>query len=79
MEKFGPGTGNVYLKNMNCTGPEWKIDQCPPPVNWKVSDCPHSLDVGISCKHGSASTAGTVLTAKNNSDVMFCLQSCQGL
>ena len=48
MENFGPGTGNVYLKNLNCTGQEWMVDQCSS-VNWWPSDCPHSLDVGIKC------------------------------
>ena len=58
VERYGPGTGTSFLKNMNCTGPEWKIDQCPSPVNWDASDCPHSLDVGVSCKLGSASKEG---------------------
>ena len=58
VERYGPGTGISFLKNMNCTGPEWKIDQCPSPINWYASDCPHSLDVGVSCKLGSASKEG---------------------
>ena len=43
---FGKGTGKILLNNVDCTGNELRLLDCP---HVEGSDCDHSEDVNISC------------------------------
>ena len=43
---FGKGTGKILLNNVDCTGNELRLLDCP---HVEGSDCDHTEDVGISC------------------------------
>ncbi|XP_035684292.1 CUB and sushi domain-containing protein 3-like isoform X1 [Branchiostoma floridae] len=43
---FGPGSGDIVLDDVQCSGTEETIFQCPAVTN---SDCTHSEDAGVIC------------------------------
>ena len=45
---FGEGTGQIWLDNVQCTGSESNIIDCPQPIPGR-HDCTHNEDVGIRC------------------------------
>ena len=53
---FGPGFGNVYGTNVQCTGNEQRFTDCT--FSQDVSSCTHANDAGITCnvncKHTNA-------------------------
>jgi len=51
--KYGPGSGRIWLDNVNCTGNETSISQCGH-SGWGVHDNTHADDVSISCYFDSA-------------------------
>ena len=57
--RFGAGTGPVWLKNIKCKGHESSVEDCQG-TDWKDQDCPHSLDVGVSCGYNLQDLQGTV-------------------
>ena len=46
--EFGPGTGTILLDNLQCTGDEHNLFDCP---NSGIGNagCSHSEDVGVIC------------------------------
>ena len=46
--KYGPGSGTIWLDGVNCTGSETSIADCRH-NGWGVNDCEHRDDVSISC------------------------------
>jgi len=46
--KYGPGTGPIWLDNVQCTGREKSFSQCAH-RGWGVHTNTHSEDVSISC------------------------------
>lgn len=45
---YGPGTGQILLDDVNCSGQEISIFQCIHTA-WGVHNCGHSEDAGVSC------------------------------
>ena len=66
-EKFGPGTGAIWLDNVTCSGREIFIQNCQHSgLGVYGQNCLHSRDVGVVCS-GEFCARGSV--------VNFC--SCQ--
>ncbi|XP_063411205.1 scavenger receptor cysteine-rich domain-containing group B protein-like [Mytilus trossulus] len=42
------GTGEVWLDDMNCTGIERELSDCPN-KGWGMENCGHHEDIGIEC------------------------------
>ncbi|NXL45203.1 MARCO protein, partial [Podilymbus podiceps] len=42
------GTGQIWLDDVNCSGNERSILDCPKP-DWGVNNCSHSEDAGVEC------------------------------
>ncbi|NXN76402.1 MARCO protein, partial [Himantopus himantopus] len=42
------GTGQIWLDDVNCSGSEHSIFDCPKP-NWGVHNCSHNEDAGVEC------------------------------
>ncbi|NXN45149.1 MARCO protein, partial [Rhinoptilus africanus] len=42
------GSGQIWLDDVNCSGSEHSIYDCPKP-NWGVHNCSHSEDAGVEC------------------------------
>ncbi|XP_006872492.1 PREDICTED: lysyl oxidase homolog 3 isoform X2 [Chrysochloris asiatica] len=47
--KYGPGTGRIWLDNINCRGTEQSVTECAS-RGWGNSDCTHDEDAGVICK-----------------------------
>ncbi|NXF49076.1 MARCO protein, partial [Oceanites oceanicus] len=43
-----PGTGRIWLDDVNCSGNERSIFDCPKP-DWGVNNCSHNEDAGVEC------------------------------
>ena len=57
---FGPGTGEIHLDDLRCTGSETSLLMCPRARNKPVGshNCRHSEDVGVRCSAGSPRISG---------------------
>ena len=49
---YAPGTGPIWLDDVNCTGIENDITECSH-SGWGYHDCSHSEDVAIVCLTGT--------------------------
>ncbi|XP_009985284.1 PREDICTED: macrophage receptor MARCO [Tauraco erythrolophus] len=43
-----PGTGRIWLDDVNCSGNEYSILDCSKP-DWGVNNCSHNEDAGLEC------------------------------
>ncbi|XP_036907015.1 deleted in malignant brain tumors 1 protein-like [Sturnira hondurensis] len=50
---FPPGSGSILLDDVNCTGGESSLGQCPH-SDWFSHDCGHHEDVGVICSESAA-------------------------
>ena len=46
---FGEGQGDIYIENVDCTGSEDRLADCPA-SDVGDHDCSHSEDAGIACQ-----------------------------
>ena len=47
--EFGQGSGPIWMDNVQCTGLENSINECP--FNgWGQHNCYHSEDAGVACE-----------------------------
>lgn len=53
---FGPGSGDIFLDNLQCAGAERYLGQCAH-SGWSEHNCGHHEDAGVICS-GSLSPLG---------------------
>ncbi|XP_052091440.1 deleted in malignant brain tumors 1 protein-like [Mytilus californianus] len=56
--RFGAGTGPIWLDDVTCAGNERNIEQCTF-RSWNQSDCTHNDDVGVICSDTSPTSTPT--------------------
>ena len=47
--RFGPGSGSIWLNEVNCNGTEYFIQDCQN-LGWGVARCTHQEDAGVVCQ-----------------------------
>ncbi|NWI21700.1 DMBT1 protein, partial [Crypturellus soui] len=63
---FGQGAGRVWMDDVNCTGAETALAQCPA-RRWGSNDCDHREDAGVVCSELDTS-AQSMLRLVNGSN-----------
>ena len=53
--KYGAGSGQIWLDDVECVGNETSIGDCPHAC-WGYHDCRHHEDVSITCNNESLTT-----------------------
>jgi len=54
---FGPGSGTIWLENVDCDGNENALEDCNH-NGWGVASCNHDKDVSITCSTNLTNTIG---------------------
>ncbi|ELW69712.1 Deleted in malignant brain tumors 1 protein [Tupaia chinensis] len=62
---FGPGSGQIFLDNLQCTGLEHFLGQCSH-LGWLEHNCGHHEDAGVICS-GHSATSQEHITGESNS------------
>jgi len=63
--RFGSGTGQIWLDEVNCRGSETRLTSCPN-RGIGVHDCSHSEDVAIYCSSRLTTTSGSLRLARGS-------------
>lgn len=50
---FGAGSGLISLDNVQCSGGEETLGECPK-LDWNQHNCKHTEDAGVVCQPGKA-------------------------
>ena len=53
--QYGAGSGSIWLNNVDCSGSESSLVQCPHAA-WGIHNCLHIQDAGVRC--GLPDTSG---------------------
>ncbi|XP_058436760.1 deleted in malignant brain tumors 1 protein-like [Marmota monax] len=56
---FGPGSGDIFLDNLQCSGVERHLGQCAH-LGWSEHNCDHHEDASVICSGGSNSCGGVI-------------------
>ena len=64
--RYGAGSGAIWLNNVHCNGTETDIRNCEHDV-WGSHNCTHSQDVSVSCVTGIT----TVYSSKHDRDMLL--------
>ncbi|XP_034146892.1 neurotrypsin isoform X2 [Esox lucius] len=70
---FGAGSGRVWLDEVQCTGNELTLEQCPKSA-WEDHNCLHTEDAGVSCTpltDGSVRLAGGRESSEGRLEVFY--------
>ena len=54
---FGRGRGHIFMDEVNCTGSESTLVDCPF-SGWNVNNCGHSEDASVICQTGRTRPGG---------------------
>ena len=65
--RFGQGSGDIVLSNVQCKGSEWSLDRCTASPN---HNCSHHEDAGVSCSGGTL----TICNLHRNMYMMFIIE-----
>ena len=61
---YGQSSGQIWLDNLNCTGTETSIKQCPH-NGWGIHSCSHSRTASVKCNTGMLCLSKWCRTLKN--------------
>ena len=54
INKYGGGVGSIYLDEVECTGKESRLMDCPyTELEFSQNNCLHSKDAGVICAEAS--------------------------
>lgn len=81
--RYGAGTGKIWLDNMRCRGNETSLDKCAH-NGLENHNCHHGEDVSIACNFADAAVAAATAVTAADDDVTthhigmhLCLSCCR--